>query len=74
MERRSGGDKDGEREKPERKREGSEGRPGTEERRTTNEFPSEKEGHGEITEQKEKTEMTFLKGLLCGVCRKKNEM
>lgn len=47
---------------------------GTEEQPTINEFPREKEGHGEITEQKEKTEMTFLKGLLCGICRKKNEM
>lgn len=47
---------------------------GTEEEPTINEFPGEEEGHGEITEQKEKTEMTFLKGLLCGICRKKNEM
>lgn len=47
---------------------------GTEEQPTINEFPREEEGHGEITEQKEKTEMTFLKGLLCGICRKKNEM
>lgn len=47
---------------------------GTEEQQTIDEFPREKEGHGEITEQKEKTEMTFLKGLLCGICRKKNEM
>lgn len=47
---------------------------GTEEQPTINEFPREKEGHEEITEQKEKTEMTFLKGLLCGICRKKNEM
>lgn len=47
---------------------------GTEEQATINEFPREKEGHEEITEQKEKTEMTFLKGLLCGICRKKNEM
>lgn len=46
----------------------------TEEQPTINESPREKEGHGEITEQKEKTEMTFLKGLLCGICRKKNEM
>lgn len=43
-------------------------------RHAINEFPGEKEGHGEITEQKEKTGMTFLKGLLCGICRKKNEM
>lgn len=45
---------------------------GTGEQPTINEFPREEEGHGEITEQKEKTEMTFLKGLLCGICRKKN--
>lgn len=48
--------------------------PRTGEEPAINEFPGEKEGHGEITEQKEKTEMTFLKGLLCGICRKKNEM
>lgn len=48
--------------------------PGTGEEPAINEFPGEKEGHGEITEQKKKTEMTFLKGLLCGICRKKNEM
>lgn len=41
---------------------------------TVYKFPGEREGHRGITEQKEKTEMTFLKGLLCGICRRKNEM